>query len=98
MALIIVGVGSLASARAARWMRTNIPGIHIPDHIIHRLEKVDEQEAEAVNICVELVQKFREIEGVSGIHFMARSRAHIIFSIIKRSEILHKRQINSFYK
>ena len=95
-AFIIAGVGSLASAKAACWMRTNIPGIYIPDHIIHRLEKADDQGAEAVNICVELVQKIREIEGVSGIHLMAHNREHTIPAIIKRSEILYKRQIKSF--
>jgi methylenetetrahydrofolate reductase (NADPH) len=28
---ILVGVGPLRSAKAAEWMRTNVPGIHIPD-------------------------------------------------------------------
>lgn len=73
-AFIIAGVGSLASAKAARWMRTNIPGIYIPDRIILRLGKANDQGAEAVNICVELVQEIREIEGVSGIHLMAHNR------------------------
>ena len=36
---ILVGVGPLASAKTARWMRSNVPGIHIPDAIIERLEK-----------------------------------------------------------
>src|SRR5690606_6032665 len=36
---ILAGVGPLASARAARWMRANVPGIHIPDAVIDRLEK-----------------------------------------------------------
>ena len=30
-AFILVGVGPLASAKTARWMRANVPGIHIPD-------------------------------------------------------------------
>jgi 5,10-methylenetetrahydrofolate reductase len=28
---ILCGVGPLASARTARWMRSNVPGVHIPD-------------------------------------------------------------------
>ena len=31
---ILVGVGPLASAKAARWIRSNVPGVHIPDNII----------------------------------------------------------------
>ena len=34
---ILVGVGPLASARGARWMRSNVPGIHVPDSVIDRL-------------------------------------------------------------
>ena len=35
---IMVGVGPLASAKAARWIRSNVPGVHIPDAIVARLE------------------------------------------------------------
>ena len=38
---ILGGVGPLASAKSARWMRTNVPGIHIPDGVIDRLEKAE---------------------------------------------------------
>ncbi len=30
-AFILVGVGPLRSAKAAEWMRTHVPGVHIPD-------------------------------------------------------------------
>ena len=36
---ILAGVGPLASAKTARWMRRNVPGIHIPEAIIDRLER-----------------------------------------------------------
>ncbi len=35
---ILVGVGPLASAKTARWMRANVAGVHIPDEVIARLE------------------------------------------------------------
>ena len=31
---ILVGVGPLRSAKAAEWMRTHVPGVHIPDAIV----------------------------------------------------------------
>ena len=43
---ILVGVGPLASARSARWIRTNVPGIHIPDAVIARLEGAEDQKLE----------------------------------------------------
>jgi len=29
-AFILIGVGPLRSAKAAEWMRTHVPGMHIP--------------------------------------------------------------------
>ncbi|TGV68299.1 methylenetetrahydrofolate reductase, partial [Mesorhizobium sp. M00.F.Ca.ET.158.01.1.1] len=31
---ILCGVGPLASAKTAKWIRSNVPGIHIPDAVI----------------------------------------------------------------
>jgi 5,10-methylenetetrahydrofolate reductase len=42
---ILCGVGPLASARTAKWMRSNVPGVHIPT-IIERLEGAQDQKAE----------------------------------------------------
>ena len=36
---VFAGVGPLASGKTARWMRRNLPGIHIPEAIIDRLER-----------------------------------------------------------
>ena len=60
---ILVGVGPLASARTALWMRDNVPGIHIPDELIKRLEGASEPKQEGQQICIELIQQIREIEG-----------------------------------
>ena len=63
---ILVGVGPLASAKAARWIRSNVPGIHIPDAVIARLEGAQNQKLEGKKICIEIMQQCREIEGVAG--------------------------------
>ena len=60
---ILVGVGPLATARGARWMRANVPGIHMPDPVIDRLEGAKDQKLEGKKICIELIQQIREIEG-----------------------------------
>ena len=31
---ILVGVGPLRSAKAAEWMRSNVPGVCIPDEVV----------------------------------------------------------------
>jgi methylenetetrahydrofolate reductase (NADPH) len=88
---ILAGVGPLASARAARWMRSNIPGIHIPDSVIERMEKAEKPGAEGKRLCIELIQQIREIKGVAGIHVMAYRREHQVSEIIQESGVLKGR-------
>ncbi|WP_241482241.1 methylenetetrahydrofolate reductase [Leisingera sp. ANG-Vp] len=88
---ILAGVGPLASARAARWMRSNVPGIHVPDALIDRMEKSSSPGEEGKRICVELIQQIREINGVSGIHVMAYRKEHQVSEIINESGVLSSR-------
>ena len=68
---ILVGVGPLNSARAARWIRDNVPGVHIPDDVIKRLAGAERPKLEGRRLCMELIQQIREVEGVAGVHVMA---------------------------
>jgi methylenetetrahydrofolate reductase (NADPH) len=85
---ILAGVGPPASARAARWMRSHIPGVYIPDSIIQRLDGAPDQKAEGQKVCIELIQQLREIDGVSGVHIMAYRQEQSIAEIVKKSGIL----------
>jgi 5,10-methylenetetrahydrofolate reductase len=85
---ILVGVGPLASARAARWMRSNIPGVHIPDALIRRLERAKDQKLEGRAICIEIIQQVMQISGVSGIHVMAYRQEEYVSDIITDSGAL----------
>ena len=88
---ILAGVGPLASARAAKWMRTNVPGIHVPDDVVARLEGAEKQGLEGKKICIELIQQMREIKGVSGVHVMAYRREELVSEIIAESGVLEGR-------
>lgn len=88
---IIVGVGPLASARAARWMRANVPGVHIPDAIIKRMEGAANQRAEGKAICIEIIQRVRAIAGVAGVHAMAYRQEELVSEIIQASGVLKGR-------
>ncbi len=88
---ILVGVGPLASARAARWIRANVPGIHIPDAVIGRLERAGKPKLEGMKLCIELIQQIREIEGVHGIHVMAYRQEETVAEIIDASGVLEGR-------
>ena len=88
---ILAGVGPLASPRAARWMRSNVPGIHIPDSVIERLERSKKPAEEGKLLCIELIRQLREIPGVSGVHVMAYRREHQVSEIILESGVLRGR-------
>jgi methylenetetrahydrofolate reductase (NADPH) len=88
---ILAGVGPLASAKTARWMRRNVPGVHIPDAIIDHLEKAANPAEEGKKLCIDLIQQVRNIVGVKGVHVMAYRREHLVYEIIKESGILQER-------
>ena len=89
---ILAGVGPLASARTARWMRANVPGVHIPDAVIARLEGAKDQKAEGKRICIEMIQQVRAIAGVAGVHVMAYRQEQYVAEIIDGSGILKDRR------
>ena len=88
---ILPGVGPLASARWAEWMRSNVPGVHIPDAVIRRLSGAADPQREGVNICIDMIHRIREIEGVHGIHIMAYRQEHRVAEIVERSGVLEGR-------
>ena len=88
---ILPGVGPLASAKSAEWIRKNVAGVHIPDAVITRLAGAKDPKQEGVDLCIELMQQISEIEGVSGIHLMAYRQEHRIGEIVSKSKVLGTR-------
>jgi len=85
---ILVGVGPLRSAKSAEWIRTHVPGVHIPDEVIKRLAGAADPAAEGRQLCIDLIQEIRTIKGVHGIHVMAYRQEHTVAEIIQRSGVL----------
>ncbi len=91
-AYILVGVGPLASARAAEWIRSNVPGVHIPDDVIKRLAGAEKQKQEGIQLCIDMIQQIREIEGVAGVHVMAYRQEEQVAEIIDKAGVLGSRK------
>jgi methylenetetrahydrofolate reductase (NADPH) len=62
----------------------------IPDEIVARLEKTpkEKQAAEGKQICIEIIQQVREIEGVAGVHLMAYRQEELVAEIIHEAGLL----------
>ena len=81
-AYFIIGLGVIKSAKSARWMNKNLFGINIPEEIINRIEQSNNESLEGIKICIELIEKYKSIEGVSGIHLMGYKQEKEIASVI----------------
>jgi len=82
----IIGLGPFASAKSAKWMNDNLFGVDVPEEIIKRLEGAKDQKEESKKICIELIETFRNIHGVKGVHLMGHKKEQIISEIIKESK------------
>jgi len=89
---ILCGVGPLASAKTARWMRSNVPGVHVPDAIIKRLEGAEKQKQEGKRLCIDIINEVKEIPGVSGVHVMAYRQEEFVAEIVDESGVLKGRR------
>ncbi len=87
---ILAGVGPLRSFRAASFIRNNVPGVHIPDEVMDRLEKTPkkQQEEEGKRICIEIIEQMQQIEGIHGVHVMAYRQEETVSEIIERAKLL----------
>ncbi|MCP5157441.1 MAG: methylenetetrahydrofolate reductase [Ectothiorhodospiraceae bacterium] len=85
---VLVGVGPLVSARAGQWIRDNVPGVHIPDAVLERLARSTRPRLEGRRMCMETVQRVRDIEGVAGVHMMAYRQEEAVAEIIDASAVL----------
>jgi len=79
------------SAKAAEWMRTHVPGLHIPDQVIARMAGASNAAREGRQICIDLIEEISSLPGVSGIHLMAYRQEESIPDIIDRSGVLRGR-------
>jgi 5,10-methylenetetrahydrofolate reductase len=70
---ILAGVAPIKSMGAARYMKTRVPGMDVPDSVVARLQGVPKEQVskEGIKLCIDIIDRVREIEGVAGIHLMA---------------------------
>ena len=77
---ILAGIFLLKSAKNARFINKNVPGVQIPDHIIDRLERAADPLQEGVAIAAEQVRAAKDL--CQGVHLMAIKREDLIPQIL----------------
>jgi methylenetetrahydrofolate reductase (NADPH) len=82
---VLAGIFLLKSAKNARFINRNVPGVQIPQAIIDRLEAAADPLQEGVAIAAEQVQLARHL--CQGVHMMAVRREDLIPQILDRAGI-----------
>jgi methylenetetrahydrofolate reductase (NADPH) len=84
---ILAGVTPLKSAGMAKYMKNKVPGMSVPDEVIKRISGVpkEKQAEEGITICVETMQRLKEIKGVRGFHIMAIEWEQKVPEIVERA-------------
>jgi methylenetetrahydrofolate reductase (NADPH) len=87
---VLAGVTPFKSAGMANYMKKNVPGMDVPDDMIERMKGVpkEKQAEEGIKICVEQIQRLKEIPGVRGIHIMAIEWESKVGEIVKTAGLL----------
>jgi len=84
---IIMTVSTLPSAEVATWMRENVKGALVPDHVIERLERAPDPEREGIEICAELMREIKSIPGVSGVDLLNLGNIESVPAAIEASGV-----------
>ena len=84
---ILAGVTPMKSVGMAKYMKNMVPGMDVPDEVIERMKGVPKEKRadEGITICVETIQKMKEIEGVRGVHIMAIEWEDRVPEIVERA-------------
>jgi methylenetetrahydrofolate reductase (NADPH) len=82
---VLAGIFLLKSAKNARFINRNVPGVIIPDSMIERLERAADPLHEGMTIAAEQVRMARDL--CQGVHLMAVRREDLIPTILDMAEI-----------
>jgi len=105
---ILAGVGPLKSPGMAKYMRDQVPGLDVPDEIVDRMTNaakgIDKEDkkarrdawrGEGIQITIELIQKMRDIDGVSGVHVMAIEWEEAVKPIVEGAGLMPRPEVTA---
>jgi len=85
---ILAGIIVLASARMARYMNENVPGIIVPQDAIDELASMEKGKGlqKGIEIAVRLIKTIREESLCHGVHIMAVGNEKIVPDILEAAQ------------
>ena len=95
-AYILAGLTPMKSVGMARYMKNRVPGMDVPDEIVKRLADTpkEKQAEEGINICVEAIERLKEVKGIAGFHIMAIEWEEKVPEIVERAGLFPRPSVN----
>lgn len=93
---ILAGVTPLKSVGMAYYIQRNVAGMDVPESVIERLKGVPKEKCkeEGIKICIESIQRLREVKGIAGIHLMAIEWEEIVGEIVRSAGFFPRPSVN----
>lgn len=93
---ILAGITPMKSAGMARYMKNKVPGMDVPDELIKRIAGVpkEKQADEGIKMCIETIERCKEIEGVHGFHIMAIEWEQKVPEIVEQAGLFPRPSVN----
>ncbi|HBH29797.1 MAG: methylenetetrahydrofolate reductase [Desulfofustis sp. PB-SRB1] len=92
---ILAGITPMKSVGAAKYMKNRVPGMDVPQELVDRMSGVakEDQPAEGIKICLETMERLKEVEGVAGFHIMAIDWEEKVEEIVKQAGLYPRPQV-----
>jgi methylenetetrahydrofolate reductase (NADPH) len=92
---ILAGITPMKSAGMARYMKNKVPGMDVPDEVVKRIAGVpkENQAEEGIKMCIETIERLKDVEGVRGFHLMAIEWEHKVPEIAERAGLLPRPKV-----
>ncbi len=84
---ILAGVAPIKSVGMAKYMRSKVPGMDVPEEIVKRMEGASDPKEEGIRICIDIIKSLKEAKGVKGVHIMAIEWEEAVPEIVKGAEL-----------
>ena len=83
-AKVLVGVAPLSTAKGARFMQENLPGVSVPTEVIQALEDAgDDAGTVGLQLTIDIVKRISRIEGLGGVHLMGMGHDDVIRAVVE---------------
>ena len=94
-AYILAGVTPMKSVGMAKYIKSKVPGMDVPDEVIKRLQGAGKGKVadEGIKIACEQIEELKVMKGVAGVHLMAIEWEHKVPEIAELAKMLPRPQV-----